>query len=56
VNRYQTAVVGGSVTGAIIALIMCIAFGIFDVQCRGEPAGPYWNAERQACQAHEVTP
>lgn len=38
-----------------ITLAMSIAFGVLDVQCRNSPDGPYWNAERQQCQAHEVS-
>lgn len=43
-----------AVLGSLIALTMCIAFGVLDVQCRNNPDGPYWNAEKQQCQAREV--
>lgn len=52
--RCRRAVIGGSVTGAIAALAICVCFGILDIQCRNDPAGRYWNAAEQRCQQHEV--
>jgi hypothetical protein len=54
--RCRRAAIWGSISGAVIGLAMCIAFGVLDVQCRNDPHGPFWNADDQRCQAHEAQP
>jgi hypothetical protein len=49
VTREGKAVVCGGIVGILISLIMCVAFGILDVQCRGT-GKPNWNAEMQVCE------
>ena len=52
--RCRGAVMLGAVSGILLALAMCIAFGFLDIQCRDNAAGPFWNAAEQRCQAQEV--
>jgi hypothetical protein len=48
-TREGKAVVGGGIVGLFLGLVMCIAFGVMDVQCYGT-GKPNWNAERQVCE------
>ena len=55
-QRCRMAVIVGSVVGIVLAIIMCVAFGVLDIQCSDSPQGQYWNAAEQHCQASEVRP
>lgn len=49
----------GAATGAILGLLMCIAFGVLDVQCAkgGNWIAPgSWNAQMQQCEEAPVRP
>jgi hypothetical protein len=48
-NEGKAVIIIGGGGGILLALVMCIAFGVMDVQCRGT-GKPDWNAERQVCE------
>lgn len=43
------AVIGGAITGIIVADSMALLFGVLDIQCRGTDK-PNWNAQIGACE------
>jgi hypothetical protein len=46
-TREGKAIVGGSITGALLALLLGLLFGVLDVQCEN---GLSWNAAQQICE------
>lgn len=48
-SREAKVAIHASVCGLVIGLMLCIAFGVLDVQCWGS-GKPNWNAASQACE------
>lgn len=49
-SHYRKALAVGGVLGLVLGVATCLAFGVFDVQCRADPSAPNWNAQLQRCE------
>lgn len=52
-TRKANALIYGVLTGVSLSIVMCVLFGIMDVQCWDSPLGRHWNAASQVCQAKD---
>jgi len=51
-EAFKLGLLIAGLTGLLLAILMCILFGVLDVQCNDK--APYWNAKTQKCQPKEV--